>query len=802
MSFHTEQMADGPLALIRAADGVDASGNGLDLTPFGGPTGGASLDASDSGGASVLLADGNNLWNPEHYADFDLTTGASLSFLMNAATIGADKDLVRKNWLYGTYLDAAGKVHAVIEASGIGIEDLAGATTLVAGTTYHIGFSYDGTTIKLYVNGVLDGSRVRAGTLQVINLQSFTIGTSGIAEFDGFDGRIDEVALYDHALTAERFAAHAAANTAGGPVLWVDADNGASSDAGDRAAALDPATPLKTITRAAALAVDGDTIKFKPAAAANPGDTSDPSVYAPIYSGVYGIELMALADNVTVEGVSVGGVRPKWRGIHATDLVDWTVRHYQHGYDLDSGFEYGTNATLLGGSGFRCEDVIFTGGAYQTLGHKGFYFEDCTITARYNDGGTGFLEGNGFRVGVYTDYTIDNGDVFEWHRCVFNELQGEDAIQIFVGGDDGGGQIIIEDCTFDAIVQDGEFHTDGIQSLGCSLLRVARCTFGYTALVSSMIISSDGFIGRLELENNLFVGRPGSGFLTQFAGVSDWLIRHNTWLGSGFAGLRLYSNGNLPADGYTGLIHSNIIDNFQVNIATSGAGITWEQHDNVIGLGNITVDDIEGFPEFGTSADTSYELANSGGILSPGIDQGWDADPDALLLDRLGRGREGAAPDCGCHESSLSALVTAEPRAPIVIAFTPASGSTGVSPTTNVTAKLFPKPGQTIDPATVTSSSFLVRDSDGYQLPIAGITVGSPDGAGHQLLTLDIDGSLYPRVQYNVLITTAIEDTEDSALASNAGVSWRSAGPTGPAVYAAGEEPGSGGGGWVLGAVS
>jgi hypothetical protein len=35
MTLNTEQMADTPLALWRAADGVDHSGNGLNLTPFG-----------------------------------------------------------------------------------------------------------------------------------------------------------------------------------------------------------------------------------------------------------------------------------------------------------------------------------------------------------------------------------------------------------------------------------------------------------------------------------------------------------------------------------------------------------------------------------------------------------------------------------------------------------------------------------------------------------------------------------------------------------------------------------------------
>jgi hypothetical protein len=102
MSLNTEQMADTPLALWREADGVDHSGNGLNLTPFGGGvTAGTSLDLSDAN-PSITLADGSNLWNPGLSASFDLSSAVSLSFLIRPSAVGgADLDLVRKGWLYG-----------------------------------------------------------------------------------------------------------------------------------------------------------------------------------------------------------------------------------------------------------------------------------------------------------------------------------------------------------------------------------------------------------------------------------------------------------------------------------------------------------------------------------------------------------------------------------------------------------------------------------------------------------------------------------------------------------------------------
>jgi hypothetical protein len=208
MSLNTEQMADTPLALWRASDGVDHSGNGHDLTPFGSPTDGVSLDLSSSD-PSIVLVDGSNLWNPGHSASFDLAGSVSLSFLMRATTVGAaNLDLVRKWSLYGAYLGTDGKVHAVLQSATTGAHDLAGSTTIVANTTYHVGVVYDGSTVKVYVDGVLDGTLGVTGAIDVDNTQAISVGTSGLVGFDGIAGRLDEVALYSHALAADRFAAH------------------------------------------------------------------------------------------------------------------------------------------------------------------------------------------------------------------------------------------------------------------------------------------------------------------------------------------------------------------------------------------------------------------------------------------------------------------------------------------------------------------------------------------------------------------------------------------------------------------
>jgi hypothetical protein len=73
---------------------------------------------------------------------------------------------------------------------------------------HHVAFTYDGTHIRVYVNGVLDAgpsARTFAGDNSPI-----TIGAS-LARSWFHDGRLSEVAIYNSALTLTRIAAHFAA---------------------------------------------------------------------------------------------------------------------------------------------------------------------------------------------------------------------------------------------------------------------------------------------------------------------------------------------------------------------------------------------------------------------------------------------------------------------------------------------------------------------------------------------------------------------------------------------------------------
>jgi hypothetical protein len=86
---------------------------------------------------------------------------------------------------------------------------VASATTVVPGTTYHLVGTYDGSNLRIYVNGVLEGTTARSGLVND-SASGGTIapGGWGTRPSPRFDGRIDEVAIYSTALNATRIQTH------------------------------------------------------------------------------------------------------------------------------------------------------------------------------------------------------------------------------------------------------------------------------------------------------------------------------------------------------------------------------------------------------------------------------------------------------------------------------------------------------------------------------------------------------------------------------------------------------------------
>jgi len=85
------------------------------------------------------------------------------------------------------------------------------ASTLATGRWYHVAMVYDGTSLRGYVNGKLDGTKAVSGALRTTD-NSLKIGAYAPVNggpVDGFclPGKIDEVSLFNRALSASEIKA-------------------------------------------------------------------------------------------------------------------------------------------------------------------------------------------------------------------------------------------------------------------------------------------------------------------------------------------------------------------------------------------------------------------------------------------------------------------------------------------------------------------------------------------------------------------------------------------------------------------
>ncbi len=84
---------------------------------------------------------------------------------------------------------------------------------VVVGTTYHVVGTFDGTTQRLYLNGVQVASAALSGKASVSTAPLVVGSWDASSEF--FKGTIDEPAVYGTALTAAQVAQHYKAGTTG-----------------------------------------------------------------------------------------------------------------------------------------------------------------------------------------------------------------------------------------------------------------------------------------------------------------------------------------------------------------------------------------------------------------------------------------------------------------------------------------------------------------------------------------------------------------------------------------------------------
>ncbi len=96
------------------------------------------------------------------------------------------------------------KLESIIWTSNgiqLGNRAAAGGTTILAGQWYYFTATYDGTSLITYVNGVLDRTALANGTIDT-NTLALIFGGASNPPTVGYNGKLDEVAIYNTALTS------------------------------------------------------------------------------------------------------------------------------------------------------------------------------------------------------------------------------------------------------------------------------------------------------------------------------------------------------------------------------------------------------------------------------------------------------------------------------------------------------------------------------------------------------------------------------------------------------------------------
>ena len=176
----------------------DLTDNNTVLSATGKKSNGADFEAGSSEYLSIAHASQTNL-------DLQASSGFSISAWLKleslASTLGYSqivmgKDATSTNGWHIRQNSGDSKLEWVRHDA---TAPLATTTALSTATWYHVVFTYDGTTLSVYVNGILEATA--SYTLHTTSTAQFEMGRAPSETARYFDGVIDEVGVWARALT-------------------------------------------------------------------------------------------------------------------------------------------------------------------------------------------------------------------------------------------------------------------------------------------------------------------------------------------------------------------------------------------------------------------------------------------------------------------------------------------------------------------------------------------------------------------------------------------------------------------------
>jgi hypothetical protein len=227
VSYSSEVLADSPLFALHLDETTgttlaDYSGNSRNFTASSG-AGALTLGAAGKMGTAVKGKAGRNdthakiagaswmnvtNWTVEGW--FNRSTTSTGRLLAREAGAG---QTVANDYIWSMQCNGNSLQVVVFKSGGGGARVITWGTAMAASTWYHIVLTWDGTTLRLYVNGTQVGTDTPGGTLTTSNATDIVLlnaeDTGGTTlSYAGVDISADEVAFYGTALTAARILAH------------------------------------------------------------------------------------------------------------------------------------------------------------------------------------------------------------------------------------------------------------------------------------------------------------------------------------------------------------------------------------------------------------------------------------------------------------------------------------------------------------------------------------------------------------------------------------------------------------------
>lgn len=188
--------------LLLHCDGADASTTFTDSSPSAHTVtanGNAQIDTAQSkfGGASGLFDGTDDYLNLDGSSDFAFGTGdftvdfwVRLNALSSTRTLYDSRPLTTNGDYLEIAIDNLGSFY-ITDNSAIKIQ---GTTIANTGVWYHIAVTRSGTSMKLFVNGVQEGSTYTSSINYLVGTNRPTIGTAGtVVTVQEVDGWFDEI---------------------------------------------------------------------------------------------------------------------------------------------------------------------------------------------------------------------------------------------------------------------------------------------------------------------------------------------------------------------------------------------------------------------------------------------------------------------------------------------------------------------------------------------------------------------------------------------------------------------------------